>query len=425
MSDRPFRFLHASDFRLDVVMRGLAEVPDHLRDRLLDAPYTAARRVFDTAISERVAFVLLSGNIIQPDRAGPRGTAFLVEQFERVAAAGIDVYWAASESDRPEALPPVLAMPRNVHIFARDHIGEYLHTGDGPPLARIVGTSRGTRSLHAIEFVPDPVGLFSIAVACGEMDAAEMQSQGIHYWALGGRDERTTLFEPARAPTNSVAAGSGLNEIHATAHYPGSPQGRGPAELGSCGCTLIAVDEAGRAKLSSIACSAVEWREEAITVGPSIGRDELEAMCAQRIRAVVDHAKSDLLVTWSIGGSGPILTDLRRGKLRGELLEWLRIEHGLSSPIVWTLGVETAPGAALPASLFEQETILGDYVRTLREFELDPAQPLEVESLLAGRPAAEAFAHSVAITDAATRKRVLHEAALLGVDLLSGETVEP
>ena len=403
-------------------------MPDHLRDLLLDAPYTAARRIFDTAISERVAFVLLSGNIIQPDRAGPRGTAFLVEQFERLATAGIDVYWAASESDRPEALPAVLAMPRNVHIFGRDHIGEYLHTSDGPPVARIVGTSRGTRSLHAAEFVPDPVGLFSIAVACGEMDTAEMQSQGIHYWALGGRVERVTLFEPARTPTNSVAVASGVNEAHAAAHYPGSPQSRSPAELGSCGCTLVAVDETGRAKLSSVACGAVEWREEAIAVGPSDGRDELEAMCAQRIRALADHAKSDLLVTWSISGSpgAPgILSELRRGKLHGELLEWLRIEHGLSSPIVWTVGVETAPGAALPASLYEQETILGDYVRTLREFELDPAQPLEVESLLAGRPAAETFAHSVAIVDAATRKRVLHEAALLGVDLLSGETAEP
>jgi hypothetical protein len=432
MPDRPIRFLHSADFRLDAVMRGLTEVPDHLRDCLLDAPYTAARRVFDAALSERVAFVLLSGNIVQPDRAGPRGTAFLIEQFERLAAAGIDVYWAASETDRPEALPAALALPRNVHLFARDHIGEYLHTGDpgAAGMARIVGTSRGARALHAAEFVPDPVGLFSIAVACheidaAEMDAAEMQSQGIHYWALGGRAERTTLFEPARTPIDSVAAGAGLNEVHATAHYPGTPQGRGPAESGSRGCTLVAVDESGRARLSSVACSAVEWREEAIAVGPATGRDELEGMCAQRIRELVHHAKSDLLVTWSIGGSGPILTELRRGKLRGELLEWLRIEHGLSSPIVWTVGLETAPGAALPAALYEQETILGDYVRTLRAFELDPAQPLEVESLLAGRPAAESFAHSVAITDAATRKRVLHEAALLGVDLLSGEAAEP
>ena len=77
--------------------------------------------------------------------------------------------------------------------------------------------------------------------------------------------------------------------------------------------------------------------------------------------------------------------------------------------------------APLPPSLYEQETILGDYVRTLREFELDAAQPLEVESLLAGRPAADDFAHAVAIKDAETRKRVLHEAALLGVELLSGD----
>jgi hypothetical protein len=216
-----------------------------------------------------------------------------------------------------------------------------------------------------------------------------------------------------------------LNEVHTTAHYPGTPQGRSPAEFGSRGCTLAAVDESGRGKLSTVACCAVEWRDETITVGPATGRDELEAMCAQRIRALAEHAKCDLLVTWSIGGSGPILAELRRGKLRGELLEWLRIEHGLSSPFVWTVGLETAPGTALPASLYEQETILGDYVRTLREFELDPAQPLDVESLLSGRPAAESFAHSVAIKDAAARKRVLHDAALLGVDLLSGESPEP
>ena len=50
MPNRPFRFLHASDFRLDAVPRGLTEVPDHLRDTLLDAPFQAAKRVFDTAL---------------------------------------------------------------------------------------------------------------------------------------------------------------------------------------------------------------------------------------------------------------------------------------------------------------------------------------------------------------------------------------
>ena len=86
------------------------------------------------------------------------------------------------------------------------------------------------------------------------------------------------------------------------------------------------------------------------------------------------------------------MADLRRGKLRSELLEWLRIEHGLSSPIVWTVGIELDPQNALPESLYEQETILGDFLRTVREFEADPQQPLPVESLLAeGQEAAAVF----------------------------------
>src|SRR5437899_1869392 len=113
MSHRAFRFLHASDFRLDAVPRGLTEVPDHLRDAFLDAPYSAARRVFDAALAERVAFVVLAGNILQPDLAGPRGTAFLLEQFGRLAEAETDVYWAGGESDRPEAWPAAFPLPGN------------------------------------------------------------------------------------------------------------------------------------------------------------------------------------------------------------------------------------------------------------------------------------------------------------------------
>ena len=436
MPDRSFRFLHASDFRLDAVPRGLTEVPDHLRDTLLDAPYNAARRVFDTALAERVAFVVLAGNILQPDLAGPRGTAFLGEQLQRLAEAGISVYWAGGVTDPPEAWPAAFPLPENVRVFPKDRVTDFLHQCDGSPLARVVGTSRGTRGLHPEEFSPDAVGLFSIGVAClpgdagggsdesggvqsqadrlktyptnaagGEADAAALQAQGIHYWALGGRAEQSTLF-------NSPGI----------AHYPGTPQGRSPAESGAHGCTLVNVDDQRRARLTSIATDAMVWIRETVLIDASTRREGLEAMFTQRIRGLTAGSKTDLLVTWTIGGSGPLVAELRRGKLRGELLEWLRIEHGLSSPIVWTVGIELASQDALPASLYEQETILGDFVRTLREFELDPQQPLNVESLLADGQAAGLFSQAVAIVDPATRKRVLHEAALLGMELLSGET---
>jgi DNA repair exonuclease SbcCD nuclease subunit len=439
MPNRSFRFLHASDFRLDAVPRGLTEVPDHLRDTLLDAPFAAARRVFDTALAERVTFVILAGNILQADLAGPRGTAFLGEQFQRLAEAGIGVYWAGGETDPPEAWPTAFPLPENVRVFAKDRVTDFLHQVDGSPLVRIVGTSRGSRAFHFEEFSPDAVGLFSIGVACGEVEAAALQSQddrlktyptgvangeaqtaaprsqddrlktyptqGINYWALGGRAERATLF-------NSPGI----------AHYPGTPQGRSPTESGSHGCTLVNVDEQGQARMTFVATSAMEWLHETLLIDPTTSREGLEAMCSQRIQKLTEGSKTDLLITWTIGGSGPLMAELRRGKLRGELLEWLRIEHGLSSPIVWTVGIEIEPRNALPAALYEQETILGDFLRALREFETDPQQPLNFESLLADEQAAGLFSQAVAVGDAVARKRVLHEAALLGVELLGGDT---
>jgi DNA repair protein SbcD/Mre11 len=404
MSDRTIRFLHASDFRLDAVPSGLAELPDHLRDTLLDAPFASARRVFDRALSERLDFVVLAGNILQPDLTGPRGTSFLREQFERLQQAGITVYWAGGESDPPEAWPAAFPLPENVRVFAKDHVTDHLHQRNGSPLARIVGTSRGSRALHPAEFSPDAVGLFTIGVACNEADTAALQAQGIHYWALGGRADRGTLFQ-----TPGIA------------HYPGTPQGRSPAESGPCGATLVKVDPQGQARMSFIGANALEWRHETLSIETLTSRDDLEALFHQRIKGLTQGSKTDLLVTWKIAGHGPLATELRRGKLRGDLLDWLRIEHGLKSPIVWTVGIELALESALPASLYEQETILGDFVRAVREFEIDPQIPLDVDSLVGEADAAGPLAQMVAINDQATRRRVLHEAALLGIELLSGD----
>jgi len=408
MSNRSFRFLHASDFRLDAVPRGLTEVPDHLRDAILDAPYWAARRVIDLALTERVAFVILAGNILQADLTGPRGTAFLVEQFQRLAEAGIGVYWAGGETDPPEAWPTAFPLPDNVRVFAKDRATDFLHQLDGSPLTRIVGVSRGSRALHPAEFSPDAVGLFSIGVACGETEIEALQSQGIHYWALGGRTEQTTLFSTPRI-----------------AHYPGTPQGRGPTESGAHGCTLVNVDDSCRARLTFIAVNAMEWLNETLLVDGSTRRENLEALCTQRIHNLTQGSKTDLLVTWTIGGSGPLMAQLRRGKLRGELLEWLRIEHGLSSPIVWTVGIDLETQNALPASLYEQETILGDFLRALRDLEADPEKLLNLESLLDEGQAAGLFSQATAIADGARRKRVLHEAAMLAAELLGGDAAEP
>ncbi len=41
MSNRPFRFVHAGDFHLELPPQGLAEIPDHLRELFVEAAYWA------------------------------------------------------------------------------------------------------------------------------------------------------------------------------------------------------------------------------------------------------------------------------------------------------------------------------------------------------------------------------------------------
>jgi len=78
------KFLQASDLHLEQPLYGLTEVPDHLRELLLEAPLQAAARVFETAILEDVDFVILAGDVINPHTAGPHAMAFLLDQFEQL-----------------------------------------------------------------------------------------------------------------------------------------------------------------------------------------------------------------------------------------------------------------------------------------------------------------------------------------------------
>src|SRR5262245_15288823 len=115
MSFEPVRFLHASDLHLEQPPYGLADIPEHLRSRLIEAPYSAATRLFDAAVAEKVDFVILAGDVLDLHAAGARGLLFLADQFTRLAERNIDIYWAPGEVDLPERWPAAtVPLPANV-----------------------------------------------------------------------------------------------------------------------------------------------------------------------------------------------------------------------------------------------------------------------------------------------------------------------
>ena len=439
----PFRFIHAADFHLHRPITGITEVPEHLRELLLEAAYRAAVRVFEAALTEESDFVLLAGDLLDPEATGPHGPLTLVEQFERLAERGIAVYWAGGQCDPPEVWPAVYHLPDNVHVLPAGRPVEILHEREGEPIVRIVGASRvegGLKpTLRQVEggleptlrqqeehlqpafFNPDPTGLFTIGLANGAAEAETLASRGIDYWALGG-SPRQTLFQTPH-----------------TAHYPGSPQGRQPADAGPHGCTSLHVDAERRLHSQLITTDVLRWHTERLVIDPGTTRNELESRLRQRMVAAIGGAPgADLLVSWTIAGSGPLLGQLRRGTLAADLLGLLRKEFGQGSPAAWSTSLAIEPSAVLNPEWYEQKTIRGDFLRAVRQYQMDPAQRLDLEPLL-GKPgatgsasvaagatglasaAAGEIAALAAVSDPAVRERVLCEAALLGVDLLSGE----
>lgn len=423
MSNRPLRFLHASDLHLEVPPFGLGEVPEHLRELFIECPYWAAERVFAVALAEEAEFLVLSGDVLQPQQTGPRGPLFLAEQFQRLNERGIEVYWAGGEADPPEAWPTCVPLPENVHVFPAGRAERIVHRRDGVPLASVAGASRLQGQAVGLEdFSLASDGPFSIAVMHRgqtsevsetsevlDAEADALRARNIDYWALGGGHARKTLFSEPQ-----------------TAHDPGTPQGREPGHVGPHGCTLVQVDAQRHVRTTFAPADVLRWQSERIAVDAAMSRKELQSRLNDRIDALrQSNPGTDLFVAWTIVGEGPLLTELRRGSLAGSLLETLRSEHGFGSPAVWTTGLTAEPPAVLPASWYEQQTILGDFLRELRESQADADKPLLLEEYLSEPQRAGPLAAAAVLAPGPQRERIVREVAMLGSDLLSGEDPTP
>jgi DNA repair exonuclease SbcCD nuclease subunit len=400
-----FRFIHASDLHLDRPLRGLTEVPDHLRDALVDAPYLAAERVFDAAIRERVDFVVLAGDVLDPLAAGPRGLVFLDEHFEKLRAAAIRVYWSGGRGDHFDRWPEI-ALPANVVRFPLGRPLRVVHERDGAPIAQILGTSATQRKkIAAGDFHVDPGGLFALAVAYGSTQSDVIAVHSINYWALGGEHQRRTLL------TGPV-----------TAHYCGTPQGRRPAEAGPRGCTLVHIDETLRPRLTFIPTDAVRYQEETVPVGQATTSQQLHEILDEHIGEMQsDPFGPDLLIQWTISGSKSLAAQLSRGTLATDLTARLRAAHAAKRPAAWTISIDPEPAGPPPADRYEEQTVLGEFLRTVRHYVEHGDERLDLDSQLSARHAAGNVGAAVALDDPAERQRVLAEVARLGVELLSPE----
>src|SRR4051812_2898032 len=400
---QPIRLVHASDFHLEMPVYGLAEVPDHLRELLIEAPYHAAEQVFETALSEDVDAVLLAGDILNVDRAGPPAIVLLLDQFARLAERKIPIYWAGGAVDTPDSWPRSVTLPSNVHVFPIGHVESLDLTRAGTTVARIQGTScpeGGT--VDARGFHRDAHGLFTIGVAYGTNDSAGHEGDRVHYMALGGRHLQQTV-----------------DQQPGIAHFCGSPQGRGPSETGPHGCTVVTVDETARAKTKFVATDTIRWIEQSLEVTATTKQEQLHDRLVERLEKLqAQHPGVDLFIRWNIRGTGPLVNRLRPNSLADELLTDLRRRFGQRSPVAWSASITCESALSVPAEWYDQETCLGDFLRVVREFELHET-PFDLRPFLPPNVRDE-FLEAIAMLDTdEANKELVCRASKLGVDLLT------
>ena len=370
MSHRPFRFVHASDFHLETPVEGVAEVPDHLRELLLEAPYTAAERVFDTVLAEEAEFLVLSGDILHPPQTGPRGPLFLAEQFARLAERSIPVYWAAAAVDPPELWPTAIPLAGERPPCAPRPRAELIHQRDGVPLARVLVHSRdGNRLVRAGDFTPIRPACTPSPSSTATVETAGAGLAGIDYWALGGRHDRSTLFS---APRMRPLRGQPARPPARRSRHPRLHAGRRWTRTGRPARTWC--------RPTAFAGSASGWwsmRPPAATTWNRCFASGCSRWWKPR----------RTWTCWSPGrlpAAGRCVAQLRRGasgrRAFGRAAE--RVRLSTRRPPGACRSRSSRP-AALPPEWYEQETIRGDFLRAIRQFEVNQAEPLELERYLA------------------------------------------
>ena len=412
------RFLHASDFHLEAPPHGIVELPSALRDTLLEAPYQAAQRVFDAAISEHVDFVVLAGDLLDVHLAGPRGIAFLVEQFERLAAHQIATYWACGKADEQADWPAAVRLPASVQVFPTFKTEEVSHFRGDRALANLIGRSfAGSLAIQPADFGGDSGGLASIGITYGRADVEKLAMRPIDYWALGGRHDRQSLS--VRRLGGEEAA-----EWHAAGliHYPGTPQGRGFDESGPHGCTLVHISDERTVRTQFVATDLVRWHDEQLSIEKEESRSDVKRRLAERMKLLVSQAQSrPLIVQWTLHGGERLGTPYERRQWCGDLLDWLRSEFAREETPAWTASIGVDDASMLPRGWEDEDSMLGDFLRVIHEQRSSAAEPLDVSSLL---PESLPEADRVRLTNwsaADAKSDVLSEAAALGAQLLGAE----
>lgn len=320
---RGFRFIHAADLHLDSPFAGLAGVPEQVRQTLRHSTFGALEQLVRLALSERVDFVLIAGDVYESADRSLRAQVRFHKAMRQLAENGISAFIIHGNHDPHDGRQAQLDWPERVHVFRAGQVETVPAVVPGKGhVADIHGISYPSASVrenYALAFRREGDAPYHIGLLHANVDGvsdhadyapctlAELTGRGMDYWALGHIHSRRVLHEVPFVV------------------YPGNIQGRSVRETGPKGCYLVEVDESGTATLDFRVLDTVRWHQASLSI-EGLGseqelKDQLEGML-EEVRREAGGRPSVIRI--ELTGRGPLHSRITEGFVR-ELAEELRL----------------------------------------------------------------------------------------------------
>lgn len=289
-----FKFIHAADIHLDSPLRGLSRYESAPADSIRDACRRAFENLVDLAIEEKVAFVLLAGDLYDGDWKDYSTGIFLSRQMGRLGQRNIFVYAVAGNHDAANRMTKSLDSPSNMKILSArkvetvklDELGVAIH-------GRSFGTQHVDENLAA-DFGPAERGKLNIGILHTSLDGREghahyapctlddLLSKNYQYWALGHIHKQEFVFKDPWVV------------------FPGCIQGRHIRETGSKGCVLVTVEDGAVCGVEKIPLDVLRWTQ-----------CDIDLTDVEEIREILERTRTVLVKERVSAGDRPLAMRIR------------------------------------------------------------------------------------------------------------------
>jgi DNA repair exonuclease SbcCD nuclease subunit len=409
------RFFHAADLHVDSPLRGLDRYEGAPVERLRGATRRALENLVTACIEERVAFLLLAGDVFDGAWKDYSTGLFFCSQMTRLREAGIAVVLVRGNHDAQSEVVKALRLPDNVEELSAKKPESFGVPGTNVVVHGQSFAKRITSDDLAARYPDRQPGAINVGLLHTSVDGREghepyaptsiatMRAKGYDYWALGHVHAREVLSEEPWIV------------------FPGNLQGRHARETGAKGASLVTIADGHVAAVEHRSFDVVRW--EHVVVDVSDSTDAIDAVDHVRV-ALADRAGSAaervlaarVFVTGATRANAAIRRDLDRftGELRAAAGDVLG-----DGVFVEKVKIETRSVFDL-AQVRKEASAVGHLARRLEALKSDAAEIASLAAVLADLdkrlpPELREGDGALTLSDPATIRRFVEEveAALL------------